>query len=32
VRFALLYFWYHLRYGYGRNPFEVEARSEETQR
>jgi len=29
LRFAALYVWYHLRYGYWRNPFEVEARSEE---
>lgn len=29
VRFAVLYVWYHLRYGYSRNPFEVEARAEE---
>jgi hypothetical protein len=26
ARFALLYVWFHLRYGYWRNPFEVEAR------
>ena len=31
VRFAFLYLWFHFRYGYWRNPFEVEARSEETQ-
>lgn len=29
VRFACLYVWFHIRYGYWRNPFEVEARSEE---
>ncbi len=29
VRFAFLYTWFHFRYGYWRNPFEVEARSEE---
>lgn len=29
VRFACLYLWFHFRYGYWRNPFEVEARSEE---
>ena len=29
VRFACLYVWFHLRYGYWRNPFEVEARLEE---
>lgn len=29
IRFALLYLWFHLRYGYWRNPFEIEARSEE---
>jgi hypothetical protein len=27
VRFALLYLWFHFRYGYRDNPFEVEARS-----
>ena len=32
VRFAFLYTWFHFRYGYCRNPFEVEARSEETPR
>jgi hypothetical protein len=26
-RFALLYLWFHFRYGYRENPFEVEARS-----
>jgi hypothetical protein len=26
LRFATLYLWYHFRYGYWRNPFEVEAR------
>jgi hypothetical protein len=25
ARFPLLYFWYHLRHGYERNPFEMEA-------
>lgn len=29
VRFPLRYLWFHLRYGYWRNPFEVEARSGE---
>lgn len=29
MRFACLYLWFHFRYGYWRNPFEVEARSEE---
>jgi hypothetical protein len=29
VRFAVLYIWFHVRYGYWRNPFEVEARLEE---
>lgn len=28
VKFYLLYLWYSLRYGYKRNPFEVEARGE----
>ena len=28
--FLLRYLWYHLRYGYARNPFEVEARRAET--
>ena len=32
VRFAILYTWFHIRYGYWRNPFEVEARSEEDSR
>jgi hypothetical protein len=27
LRFALLYLWFHFRYGYRDNPFEVEARS-----
>jgi hypothetical protein len=26
VRFSLRYLWYQMRYGYDRNPFEVEAR------
>ncbi|HEX9724316.1 MAG TPA: hypothetical protein VGC53_08535 [Vicinamibacteria bacterium] len=30
ARFPLLYFWYHLRHGYERNPFEMEARQEES--
>lgn len=29
LRFACLYLWCHFRYGYRRNPFEVEARSAE---
>jgi hypothetical protein len=29
VRFAFLYLWYHFRYGYDQNPFEVEARNVE---
>jgi hypothetical protein len=28
-RFSVLYLWYHFRYGYERNPFEVEARRAE---
>ena len=28
LKFYLLYLWYSLRYGYKRNPFEVEARGE----
>lgn len=32
VRFPILYIWFHLRYGYWRNPFEVEARSGEKAR
>jgi hypothetical protein len=27
--FLVLYVWYHLKYGYNRNPFEVEARRAE---
>ena len=30
ARFPFLYLWYHLRHGYERNPFEVEARQEES--
>jgi hypothetical protein len=29
VRFLLLYLWSHVRFGYWRNPFEVEARRAE---
>jgi hypothetical protein len=29
LRFALLYSWFHFRYGYRDNPFEVEARTAE---
>ena len=29
LQFAALYLWYHVRYGYFRNPFEIEARAEE---
>lgn len=29
ARFPFLYLWYHFRYGYEQNPFEVEARSAE---
>ena len=29
VEFPLLYLWYHLRFGYDRNPFEIEARQAE---
>jgi hypothetical protein len=32
LRFALLYFWFHVRHGYRGNPFEIEARSEESAR
>ena len=29
VAFPVLYLWQHLRYGYGANPYEVEARAAE---
>lgn len=31
VWFVFLYVWYHAKYGYERNPFEVEARRESLQ-
>jgi hypothetical protein len=28
IKFAVKYLWYHIRYGYQGNPFEVEARGD----
>jgi len=31
IKFALKYLWYHVRYGYRKNPYEVESRASEAQ-